>query len=273
MFKSYWWNLVEWTVNWYLAFFIYPENVEESGRYLAFQNGYLRVLVFRCLKRVSSMSNLRVSTMMGKFLYMAQDLKDQCYNPNFGIKYLCGVMSYEASDMIQWVIKTISGYYIKLVFNKFDLMHSTQCELNRVTLEKHIKGRPLYREFYCGRLPTWEETCPCFQINVTLTLAGLPYNDTFMILFFAVDPVKYNIYTFIDTNIYNTDGLPQVMNILHYPKYVTHVFLVTTAPKHIMSFHSYREQRSDVCKYNITLVMFSVSGHSIECNSEWKFVP
>ncbi len=258
----------EWILNWHSTFFMSSENIEISGRYRAIENGYLSVLVFTCLKRVSSMSNLSVSTMLGKFLHMAHDLKDQCYNPNLGIKHLCGVMSYEASDVFQWIIKTISGYYTKLVFYKFDIMHSRQCKLNRVTLEKHIKGRPLHRELYCGRLPTWEETCPCFQINVTLTLAGLPHNDSFMILFFAVDPVKYNIYTFIDTNVYNTDELPEVMDILHYPKYVIHVFLVTTAPKQIMSFHSYREQRSDVCKYNITLVMFSVSGHSIACNSD-----
>ena len=69
----------------------------------------------------------------------------------------------------------ISGYNTNLHFQRFEMLYSTNCELNQLLLEK----LPFEPESYCGNFPSWNESCPCESIQMTLIISAYQYSASF----------------------------------------------------------------------------------------------
>ena len=88
----------------------------------------------------------------------------------------------------QWKIQPLSGYTIDIAFHKLNIFYSQQCEVAGLTLKKITDCH--HEEFYCGFLPSWNESCPCWSVYITLAIHSTMRTAEFD-LFYQISKKKY----------------------------------------------------------------------------------
>ena len=123
------------------------------------------------VRKIFGMLTLQTSIRDGyeTLLLMSKQLYANCHHLSTVLIHLCGQI--KVSQMIsvtkhQWKTQPLTGYAIDIMFHKLNIFYSQQCEVAGLSLMKITDCH--HEEVYCGHLPSWNESCPCQSIFVTL---------------------------------------------------------------------------------------------------------
>ena len=128
---------------------------------------YIILIVFHISGIISSSSTLHDGHKVAQT--KTKQLIASCYHWTTVLIHLCGhigVNKMLSFSQHRWIIQPLAGYTTDITFHILNIFYSQRCEIISLGLLKIADCH--HEEFYCGYLPSWNESCFCQSISVTL---------------------------------------------------------------------------------------------------------
>ncbi len=112
---------------------------------------------------------------MDRIQAATSEIKFFCHIWPSPVKSLCGIIRIQAQyghrmDTL-WKISTVHGMTIIIKFIKFSMMHSYECSINYLSITRLMAQTHV--STYCGRHPSWNESCRCSYIEMNLVVVWI----------------------------------------------------------------------------------------------------
>ncbi len=119
-------------------------------------------------------------------LSCTQNLQVRCQGLTVSTAQICGQINsghVTSITSMHWAIKPINNSTTHLLFKKFKLLATIDCELSSLEVTKSKYNANSAK--YCGDIPTWNESCPCDHIDLNL-INGWVYDEMIFILSYSI---------------------------------------------------------------------------------------
>ena len=160
-----------------------------------------------------------------KALMISKGLRLSCTEQPLVTYSLCGLIANDVSKPMprrNWNIQVLSWYSIHLVFDRFDIIYSRECNINSFHLLS-ITGACDHHEVYCGNLPPWRKIYPHSKLELYLVLEYLELRAEFKISYFMAKTQQISLkidshshywhhHTDIDWTVNRKHEVPQVLS-------------------------------------------------------------